>query len=60
LKSAVDNPILENGGCRRYRTPDRVLSHRSFDICFADGRTQTTVRINDGNGETITKGRSRC
>jgi hypothetical protein len=60
LESALDDPVPENRGCRAYRTPDRVRSCRSFDISFADGHTQTTVQINHRNGETITKGRSRC
>jgi hypothetical protein len=60
LESALDDPVPEHRGCRTHWIPDRVLSGRSFDICFADGETQTTVQINDRNGETITKGRSRC
>jgi hypothetical protein len=60
LESALDDPGLEHGGCRTHWTPDRVLSCRSFDISFGNGETQTTVQINDRNGETITKGLSRC
>jgi hypothetical protein len=60
LESALDDPVPEHGGCRTRWAPDRVLSCRAFDISFGNGQAQTTDQINDRNGETITKGRSRC